>query len=383
MRVGVTLFSRDDMPSGVEYYAMGLIQALQEPGMGCEVVVYTNRSALLPPSVAASPRVRVKSLQLPGRAGRIVWEQLLLARQATRDRLDVVHCTSYIAPLSGCAVPCVVTVHDTFALDEPGWCSRANHLYYRTALVASIRSADAVVVPSNWTAVCIKRRVPAAATKLHVVYPGLDPAFSFSQDADRLGRVRRKYDLPRRYILHVGNLEPRKNLVTLLQAHGLLRPRGHAIDLVLAGGRVWRGRGLLRELARAKRVRRVGYVARRDLPAFYSMSEAYICPSLAEGFGFPVLEAMASGVAVVHSGGGALIETVADAGLLVDASNPGALAAGIGTVLDDPLARQDLIARGQRRATGFDWARSAKKMRRVYEHVTSGRRQCARELSTP
>lgn len=383
MRVGVTLFSRDDRPSGVEYYAMGLIRALQEPGMGCDVIVYTNRSALLPPCVTASPRVRVKALHLPGRAGRIVWEQLLLPRQAKRDRLDVVHCTSYIAPKSGCAVPCVVTVHDTFALDEPGWCSRANHLYYRMALLAGMRSADAIVAPSNWTAACVKRRVPEAATRLHVVHPGLDATFSSPRQADQLRRVRRKYGLPERYILHVGNLDPRKNLGALVQAHGLLRRRGHAIDLVLAGGRAWRARGLLRELARANAVRRIGYVDRLDLPSLYAMSQAYVCPSLAEGFGFPVLEAMASGVPVVHSGGGALAETVADAGLLVNASDPGAIAAGIGTVLEHAATRQELIGRGQRRAAEFDWARGAKQMRRLYEHVISGGRQCATELAIP
>lgn len=372
MRIGITLFSRDEKPSGVEQYGLGLIRALLEFCPRCSLTVYTNRPALLPTETMPPSRVAVRRLRLPGRLGRAAWEQLALPRQARRDRLDVLHCTSYIAPMLGCHVPCVATVHDVFAIDEPRWCTRANRLYYRFALRRGLLAADAVVTPSHWAASALVRRMPQVAPKLRVVCPGVDSLFFRPPGPGEEDNVRGKYELPERYLLHVGNIEPRKNIDTLLSTFENLRRRGWPGQLVLVGGRSWRSRCLVKRLARAEGVRLPGYADRSDLPALYRMSRAYVCLARAEGFGFPVLEAMASGAVVLHSGGGALTETTGGVGRLTDPTSPLAVADAVWPALRDEAARQEMIRRGRDRARRFPWPEAAKTMWRLYERMLSG-----------
>jgi glycosyltransferase involved in cell wall biosynthesis len=186
--------------------------------------------------------------------------------------------------------------------------------------------------------------------------------------------VIRRYGLRRPYCLFVGNLEPRKNLPVLIEAFSMVRRRlgatGRAVQLVLAGTRAWLHAGIFRAVeqhALGDDVVFTDYVPLGDLPALYAGATCFVFPSLYEGFGLPVLEAMAAGAPVVAARAGSIPEVAADAALLVDARAPGEFATAIETVLTDTALRERLIARGRARAAQFEWNTVARETLAVYD----------------
>jgi glycosyltransferase involved in cell wall biosynthesis len=241
---------------------------------------------------------------------------------------------------------------------------------YRRAVAASIRRADAVTVPSQFVRADLLRRFPGVPSACVQIVPwGIDASFR-PRPRDEARRDVEHLALPERYVLFVGTLEPRKNLHTLVAAWRRLVVTGAATgELVLAGRLGWAYAPLLAEIASpplATRVRQIGYVAQQDLPALYAAADAFVYPSLEEGFGFPPLEAMACGVPVVASDGSALAENLGEAALLVPACNDAALAAAIARVQHDRRLRAELRRRGLERAARFRWAAAADAARRSY-----------------
>jgi glycosyltransferase involved in cell wall biosynthesis len=209
--------------------------------------------------------------------------------------------------------------------------------------------------------------VPAA--KVSVVYPGRD---------ERLGRVdpapvRARHNLAPDYLLHVGTLQPRKNLLRLIEAVATVRAQWPLVQLVLAGQPGWQA-GPIEQQARAHAdfVRLLDYVPDDDLAGLYSGARAFVFPSLYEGFGFPVLEAMACGTPVVCANTSSLPEVAGDAALLVDPTDTAALAGAIGRVLADEPLRASLVAKGLEQVKKFSWPRTAKETLKVFDGVLDG-----------
>ena len=310
MRIGYSVHFSDIYLSGVEYYSLGVIRALASNFPENDYVVFTNRPGLVSEGVGEHDCLSLRKSPFRGsRLLRILWEHSVLPRLARRERLDVLHCPCYVCPAFECGVPYVVTVHDTIALDRPGWCKPSNAAYYGLMLRRSIDRASAVIADSQAAADDIRRHCCVEPARLNVIAPGIDDVFRRTPCPAELHNVRDKYGLPEKYILSVGNIEPKKNIPLLLRAYKVFRERGFPHSLVLAGGRTWRSRGVFAAI-RAKgldgNVVLPGYVDRCDLPLLYSLAEIYICSSLHEGFGFPPLEAMACGTPVVASLRGAL-----------------------------------------------------------------------------
>ncbi|OGO50734.1 MAG: hypothetical protein A2148_01680 [Chloroflexi bacterium RBG_16_68_14] len=200
------------------------------------------------------------------------------------------------------------------------------------------------------------------------------PQFVPVEDEEALGRVRRKYRLPGRYLLSVGSLEPGKNRAGLVRAYAQLRSEGVDCPLVVAGQPAWRFEdelALVRQLGLDEQVRFLGYVPDDDLPALYSGAELLAFPSLYEGFGLPVLEAMACGTPVVTANVSATAEVAADAAMLVDPRDVAALAQAMGLLLSDETLRAELRARGLERAKQFSWQRTARETLCVYQQVAT------------
>ncbi|MBN2472954.1 MAG: glycosyltransferase family 4 protein, partial [Anaerolineae bacterium] len=197
-----------------------------------------------------------------------------------------------------------------------------------------------------------------AANKIRVVYPGVDPALAPVRDEEALARVRRKYGLPARYLFFLGTLQPRKNIARLVQAYQASGAAERGIALVLGGARGW-----LYDPAWTAGVPGVietGYVADEDVAALYSGALALVFPSLYEGFGFPVLEAMRCGTPVIAGNTSSLPELVGEAGLLVDPLDVEAIAAAICRIVDDAALRARLVAAGHEQAASFTWERTAR-----------------------
>lgn len=308
---------------------------------------------------------------LPGRLARVVWEQLALPGAARRQEAQVLHGPAYVLSLRWRG-PAVVTVYDLLTLTHPEWCKPWNVRHFRRVLPASLHRADAVVVPSEATAAELRALGLADVGRIHVVPLGLSEDLA-PAPPPQVAEVRARYGLPERYVLLLGNLEPKKNLP------GALRLLSRALSdlphqVVLAGAPGWGDPRSLRQALQEftpGRVKLLGYVPRSTLPALYGGADLFLQLSWHEGFGLPPLEAMACGTATVVSNRGALPEVSGPGALVVDPEDPPAAAAAIAVLLADEGARRELAARGQAHAARFTWERHARGLVEIYR-ILSG-----------
>nr|MBA3261572.1 glycosyltransferase [Thermoleophilaceae bacterium] len=310
---------------------------------------------------ARLPRLRPDRyavMQPPGafayRAGHL-WEQALLPAAARQAR--VIYCPANLAPAVSSRT--VVVINDLAALRHPSWYSPVYASYQQQILPLLARRARLVIAPSEFSRLELAEGLGLNPERIAVVPHGVDGRFSPSADSEV---VRRAYGLERPYVLVVGTRIARKNLASLATARARLRE--HGLELVSVGS----GRAYMRP-GEAPPMRALGYVDDKDLPGLYAGALALTMPSLYEGFGLPVLEAMASGVPVVAANRTALPETCGDAALLVDPDDGEALADALLKVTGDEPVRERLIERGLQRSALFSWDRSARLTDEVISQV--------------
>jgi glycosyltransferase involved in cell wall biosynthesis len=246
---------------------------------------------------------------------------------------------------------------------------------FRRAVLASLRRADRILVPSESTAAAMRRLVPGLVPdRIKKIPLGVDDDFTLDVQG-RAPKMRRLLRLPERYILFVGTLEPRKNLLRLVTAYTRLVADGGCPDhLVLAGRKGWNVEPLLAQVshpALRQRVHILGYVSGEDLPALYAGANLFVFPSIEEGFGLPPIEAMACGTPTVASSVSAMAEVLQGAAELVDPKDTDAIAAGLRKVLTDGQTRRRLREAGLRLAAQYRWDKVARKTLGVYEDVAA------------
>jgi glycosyltransferase involved in cell wall biosynthesis len=276
----------------------------------------------------------------------------------------------------------VFTLHDAAYLIYPAYHLPQNRIFLRLMMPRFLRRADVVIAVSEATRRDAERFYRLPARKLRVIPEGVEPRFRPVTDTARLAEVRHRHTLPERYILSVGTLEPRKNLVTLLEAYAALRRAGRlqpGAGLVLAGGKGWLYEDTLARLKALgldadPAVVLTGYVPEADLPAILSGAEVFAFPSVFEGFGLPPLEAMACGVPVVCSNASSLPEVVGQAGVLLPPTDVAAWAAALERLLANPAERAERRALGLARAAQFTWEAAAEQTLAVYAEVLGGAR---------
>lgn len=275
---------------GIENALFQTFSALQKLEASHEYLVFVPRDA---PELPAKPGWKWRRLPFDGaaRARRIFWQQCELPLLLQREKCDLLHAWNYVAPL-WCPIPFVLTVQDLIALDQPRFATRFNRLHYRAIMPRSLKNAARILVSTPRVGAAVLRRAPRA--QIRVVPLGVDAVFLAPIAPAQLQEIGVKYALPPRFLLYVGNFEPKKNLPNLLRALKLLPG---APPLVVAGGiKAWpQSEKMLRG------VRRLGFVPREDLPALYALCEAFCFPSLGEGFGLPIVEALACGAPVLAS----------------------------------------------------------------------------------
>jgi len=299
-------------------------------------------------------------------------EQIELPAILLRHRVDLLHSPHFLLPLLR-PCPAVVTIHDVIYLackeDLP---SRLGRLYYRGMMLAAVRQAQRVITDSEFSRQDIIRYLGANPAKIEVIYPGVSRDFQRLPDPPALPAVRRRYGIERDYILYTGIYTPRKNHAGLLRAFQRFLALGGDADLVIAGP-LKQGDSQLRrlagELGLLARLKLTGLVHDDELRALYSGAQVYACPSLYEGFGFTVLEAMACGTAVVCSAETSLPEVAGDAACYADARDPEEFGAALFRVFTDSAERTALIARGADNLKRFCWKRAAAQTLEVYEQA--------------
>lgn len=306
--------------------------------------------------------------------GYSVAELTRMPMRVRKHRLALFHATHYVLPpLLGC--PAVVTVHDVIHLLYPQFLPNpAARLYARAMISRSVRKARRVIAVSRNTREDLMSRFRVPEGRIEVVYNGVSPRFRPDLPEGEIARVRSAHGLPGDYALFVGGEKPHKNLGNLLRAFARA-PREGALPvaLVLAGPMSKESRGrteaLAASLALGERVRVLGTVAEDDLPALYAGARFLVHPALYEGFGLPVVEAMACGTPVLTSATSALREIAGEAAYLVDPLDVEAIAHGIWLLASDAGTRLLLRERGLRRAREFSWETAAERTLRIYEEA--------------
>lgn len=362
--------------AGISRYIRNLIPALRAGGEHSYQVHLGD--ANYPPEFAPGDRFCLRLSHLPTRKPpvRILWEQFWLPGALLADHADLLHSLGYVQPVA-CPTPSVVTVHDlSFAL-YPEAFNRGNRLYLSVFTRLSARRADRVIAVSENTKRDTVRLLGVPEDKVAVVHHGIEPHFRPCRDRAAVEALRVRAGLPERFILFFGTIEPRKNLVALVEAFAILRRSGLPHGLVIAGARGWQWEPVyaaVERLGLEDTVAFPGYVPYDEQPLWYNAADLFAYPSLYEGFGFPPLEAMACGTPVVASSTSALPEVVGDAGLLVDPRDVPALAAAMRAVLEDAEKREEMRVRGLARAATFTWTEAARRTAAVYRAAASAKR---------
>jgi len=305
---------------------------------------------------------------------RVLWEQLAQPWAVRRDRVDLLHALVNVGPMIR-TCPLVVTIHDLAFERYPELFPGGRRRYLQRMTHHTARHAARVIVDSMNTGDDVHELMGVPNERITVVYPGLNITPVPRDELDTLAALRRRFSLPEEYVLFVGTLEPRKNIVTLLEAWSILAGRyGIKPTLVIAGGKGWFYETLearTRTLGLTDSVRYLGYVPDGELPALYATATLFVFPSLYEGFGFPPLEAMACGTPVLVSDRPSLPEVVGEAGLILPAQDPTAWAEAVAELLCSPERRTAMSEAGRAQASRFSWERTAEQTVDAYRWVLS------------
>lgn len=339
--------------AGIHHYIEQLLRHLPAaaPDMRFTVFVGAGRPDM--------PGARVQRTQLPTARPpvRIFWEQFAQPLALARARPDLLHSLAFVSPILS-PTPTVVTVYDLSFHITPERFQPAQRWYLRTLTGRSCRRARRVLAISESTRADVIRLLRVPADRVDLAYPGVEPAFQ-PLPAAEVAAFRARRELPARFVLYLGTLEPRKNLSTLLAAFAQLRAAQPDLHLVLAGGRGWWFADLFKQvqtLGLGAVVHFPGYLPADELPLWYNAAAVFAYPSAYEGFGMPVTEALACGCPVVTTTASSLPEAGGDAAYLVPPQDAPALAAALAqALLPDPARRQ----RGISHAARFTWAATA------------------------
>jgi glycosyltransferase involved in cell wall biosynthesis len=376
VRVGIDYTAAVQQGAGIGRYTRNLVRALAALDREGRYTLFVAGGRRARDRLGRWPEnFRVRSVPLSDRWTTILWQRLRVPVpiQVVTGPLTLFHSPDFVLPPVG-RTPAILTVHDLSFLRVPqffvpGFCS-----YLVGAVSRAVGRAAHILADSESTRHDLVELLAVEPERVTVVYPGVEPRFRPIDDARELDRVRARYGLPARFVLGLGTLQPRKNLGGLVEAFGrLLVTAGDEdvadLHLVIAGGKGWMYEETLalpERLGLAGRVHFAGFVDDADLPALYNLAAVFAFPSWYEGFGLPVLEAMACGTPVVAADNSSLPEAAGEAGLMVDAADTEALAAALGRLLEDGTLRARLFSAGQARARQFTWERAAAELLSVY-----------------
>jgi len=348
--------------TGNETYVRGLVSGFSELNSDVELYVYHTGRAW----TAGTNRIQFRSI-----ASASPWIRLTVGfpGYAVRDSLAVLHVT-YTAPLW---VPCpiVLTVHDISYVEHPEWFSPRDLRVLSRTVPLSIHKARRVITVSELCRQQIIESYRVPPDKVIAIPNAAGPAAApVSEGAAHLALAELGIDSKRPYVLAVGNLQPRKNLIRLINAIRSVVATGVDIDLVIVGPEQYRAEEVLAAAREtAGRIKFTGYISDRQLAACYSRAAVFAFPSLFEGFGIPLLEAMAHGVPVVCSNAGAFPEVCGDAAVYFDPADVDSIADALTRVITDSELRLDLVRKGRARERQFSWARAAQDTMAVYRQA--------------
>jgi glycosyltransferase involved in cell wall biosynthesis len=364
-QIGLIAYGLDRAPGGIARYSKELIAALQKAGVNITILqagelTHYNRSIPLR-----------GSKRLPGL---LTIGQIEVARITQQRRLALVHDPTGCAPLWLTRAWRVVTIHDVIPFIYPETSSRLDWLIYHFWLPVVISRLDSIITVSEQSKSDLVQYLQVKPEKITVIPEAASPIYQPLRQT-RIENTLLRLGINFPYILYVGSIEARKNLNTLLEAYDQVRCWSENWKLVIVGAHRWKYSSVFSTLERLQLTSSVyftGYVAEEDLPILYNGASLFIFPSLYEGFGLPVLEALACGTPVVTSNCASLPEVAGEAAILVDPLDVNAIALAIRQVLEEPDLAVSMRLKGIAQAQQFSWEQTAKRTTEVYERLLNG-----------
>lgn len=381
MRVGIDYTAAVNQSAGIGRFVRSLVESLASLDQSNEYVLFYSHRGQHKPRLPFADHLNFRERALPvsDRILTIIWHRLGIPVPVDfiTGPVDVFHSPDFVLPPVRRAAK-VLTVHDLSFFLFPECADEGLRSYLEKAVPSSVAKADVITADSANTKNDLVCLLDADPDRVEVVYCGVDGKFRvLNANDDLLGVTRRRFGLNFPFILSVGVIEPRKNHAKLIQAYALLKSRpSFEHKLVIAGRRGWLSDDVFRvveELKLTSDVIFLGHILESDLVALYNLADVFAYPSLYEGFGLPVLEAMACGTPVVSSDSSSLPEVVGDAGLMITPDDVEGLAAAIERAIFDSQSVEELRAKGLERAKLFTWHKAAERMMEVYLRAAQGR----------
>jgi glycosyltransferase involved in cell wall biosynthesis len=377
MRIGLDMRPFLKEETGVGIYFKNLLFHLAQIDSSSEYYLFSSSYKDRFPRQKVPPFVKrhFRDFRIPVTVVNFFWNRFSwppLDRFFSTE-LDLTHsATPLILPTKGRTI---VTVHDLFFIDFPHMTDRETRKNFMNKIKDSLLRTDRIVAVSHFTRNVLLERFPVEGEKVKVIYHGLDSRFAADISPEEVGGVRQKYSLPSSFILFVGAVESRKNILNLIEALKIIHQKYGKIPLLIVGRFGSESRDLEKKVRKEKLkswVKIMGYLPDEEVRIFYRLASVFALPSLCEGFGFPLLEAMASNLPIAASRAPAVPEIAQDAALYFNPNNPEDMADKIILVLKDESVRRNLIAEGRKRVKDFDWKRTARETLNLYKDVIGG-----------
>jgi len=373
MRIGINARYLQSRQTGIRNYLLNLLLKLKEIDSGNEYVLFFGSDKPVPEVVLdAGFEYDIPKMSTGTQALKFLWTHFYLPCAIKRKKIDLFHESSFIAPMFK-KCPTVVTVHDVAYLYIPFCYTYRTRLYFEVLLTGSIRKSNVVIAVSESVKKDIVNNFSVSPDKIKVIYEGVDEMFRPIDDIVETEREKKICGIKGDFILVVSGVTPRKNLIRLIRAFKLLRDgKKTNAQLVIVGEKAWWSEEIFREAESCGDEDDIifcGYLPDKDLICLYNSAKVFVHPSLYEGFGLPILEAMACGCPVVASNVSSIPEICGGAALLVDPENVEGLADAVHRVMNDEFLRKSLIEKGIKRARKFSWKKTAEETLAVYSAV--------------
>jgi glycosyltransferase involved in cell wall biosynthesis len=385
MRIGINALFLQRPTTGIGQHLFHLLKGLDENDDENTFVLFTPRLRRSPMGRFPQLSERFENIEVVSALRRfgerfetLFWEQVEIVRACHRESIDLLHSPYFSAPFF-LPAKTVVTVHDVIPLVMPEYRERPQNRMYTDFVAFTVRRANAIITVSEYSKQDIVRMLKIPEERIHVIGNAVDASYRPITDTRLIDSVRDRYGIGPKYILYFGGFDIRKNVQRVLRAYAAL-PESiqEEYQLVIAGRLHLLGhplypdpRPMVQELGLDERVVMTGQIREQDKAPLYSAASLYLFPSLYEGFGIPVLEAMACGAAVVTSDQTALPEVVGDAARLVDPNSVEAITAAMAELLEDDALRNSLRERALERARHFSWQRVAEQTLDVYKKLAA------------
>lgn len=361
MRVAIDIQTTLGQPTGFGFYVSNLVSSLRKIKSDVDLITIKPLSS--------------DDLSTPQR---FLWDQFTFPKLANREKADILHQPCFSAPLFY-KNPVVITIHDIINILFADNVSLPSRIFYSKWMPLTYKKASRVITISESTKKDIIKTLGIQEEKIVVIPLAADKKFMERISREDINKVKTKYNLPEKYILHIGTLEPRKNLGFLIEVFSevVKDKKTHDWNLVITGKKGWHYRELyqkVKELGLESKVIFTGYFDEADKPALYKGAAVFAFPSLYEGFGLPLLEAMASGVPVISSNASSMPEVVGDAGILISPQDKALWVKSIKKVLSEGKLRDKMRVENKKQAANFSWEKTAKKTAEVYKEVAEGKK---------